>query len=284
MVTAIKLTCRTATVADRQRLANLIHFEPLVHRHLDWRAPLDWIGKSPYLLAERGSRLEGALACPPDPDEVAWLRLFATAGENSPAETWWSLWPEAQAQLRRLQTPYAAAMPMLDWFRKLLQINEFELTHRVIMMQWERGDFPAPRPTEAAIRPMNLNDLPAIEVVDRKAFHPLWRNSPEALQIAFRQAAVASVAEIDGQLVGYQISTGDHMGGHLARLATHPQFQGRGVGHALLRDTLVQFSRRGTRQITVNTQHDNYASIILYEKAGFQRTGETYPVYQYQLA
>jgi ribosomal protein S18 acetylase RimI-like enzyme len=44
---------------------------------------------------------------------------------------------------------------------------------------------------------------------------------------------------------------------------------------------LSQFDRRGAQAVTVNTQQDNIASLSLYQKAGFRRTGEEYPVYQY---
>jgi [ribosomal protein S18]-alanine N-acetyltransferase len=104
------------------------------------------------------------------------------------------------------------------------------------------------------------------------------------LEHAFRQAAIATVAEKDGLLVGYQISTANHSGGHLARLAVHPGYQGKGVGYTILRDLLAQFERRGARHVTVNTQDDNTASISLYEKAGFIATGENYQVYECNLA
>ena len=128
---------------------------------------------------------------------------------------------------------------------------------------------------------MKPGDLPSIERLDTVAFAPLWHNSLTSLEIAFRQAVVASVAELDGTLVAYQISTGTQMGGHLARLATHPRYQRRGIASVLLGDTLIQFYRRGALRVTVNTQQDNLSSIALYEKAGFKRTGESYPVYQY---
>jgi ribosomal protein S18 acetylase RimI-like enzyme len=69
------------------------------------------------------------------------------------------------------------------------------------------------------------------------------------------------------------------MGGHLARLAVLPAYQGRGVGYALVNDLLRQFVFRGIFRVTVNTQADNHASLRLYENMGFQRTGESYPVY-----
>jgi ribosomal protein S18 acetylase RimI-like enzyme len=128
---------------------------------------------------------------------------------------------------------------------------------------------------------MTLQDLGTVERVDVEAFGLVWQNSLSSLEVAFRQAAVATIAEVGGEIAGYQISTATPMGGHLARLAVKPVFQGLGFGYALLDDLLVQFEQRGAHSVTVNTQHDNLASLALYEKAGFKRIGEEYPVYQY---
>jgi ribosomal protein S18 acetylase RimI-like enzyme len=133
------------------------------------------------------------------------------------------------------------------------------------------------------IRAMSIADLIGVEKVDLESFDPIWQNSRENLEIAFRQAAVASVVEEAGEIIGYQISTATPMGGHLARLAVTPMSQGKGVGYALLLDTLEQFEQRGAQSVTVNTQQDNLISLSLYKKAGFERTGEEYPVYQYRV-
>ena len=58
---------RPASPSDQQKIADLIFFESHVHRHLDWRTPLDWLGFSPYWVFEEGRQISGALACPPDP-------------------------------------------------------------------------------------------------------------------------------------------------------------------------------------------------------------------------
>jgi ribosomal protein S18 acetylase RimI-like enzyme len=73
------------------------------------------------------------------------------------------------------------------------------------------------------------------------------------------------------------------MGGHLARLAVLPDFQGMGIGSALVQDLLWYFRRRGAQRVTVNTQKDNLASLAVYRKAGFFLTGEEYPVFQYNI-
>lgn len=284
MITQVKLYSRSISPKDKQQLANLIHFENHVHRHLDWRPPLDWIGHEPYLVAEWGKRLVAALACPPDPPGVSWIRLFAASSEVDLKEAWWSLWGLAKERLLEYDEIRVAAIPLHDWFRKLLQLSHFELTHHVIMLMWDHRKLPpAHLPPDISIRPMNSDDLPAVERVDRAAFDLLWRNSRESLGHAFRQSAISTVAEKDNLVVGYQISTANHMSGHLARLATDPAYQGQGIGYALLRDLLLQFEKRGARNISVNTQQDNVTSISLYEKAGFKPTGESYPVYQFPL-
>lgn len=285
MVTQIQLAVREAASQDRQQLANLIHFEVNVHRHLDWRPPLDWLGSPPYLVAELNGSLVAALACPPDPPGVAWIHLFAVAAGISPERVWNATWPVARQQLVTGTTArWAAAIPLQGWFESILEESEFVQTHRVVMLSWERGKLPLEEARPGiALRGMNYDDLPAVEQIDISSFQGVWQNSQASLELAYRQAAIATVVEEQGQLIGYQISTATPMGGHLARLGVIPPAQGRGIGYALVRDTLVQFQRRGARAVTVNTQHDNWSSLALYQKAGFHRTGEEYPVYQFDL-
>jgi len=284
MVThAVQISVRPASRADTQQLANLIHFEPYVHRHLDWRPPLEWIGHVPYLVLERKNSIIAALACPPDPPNIAWVRLFAVSSGYTPQVAWEDLWPEALEILRQTSpTISAAAIPLQSWFRQLLERSDFRQTHKVVVLAWRAGAAVAPAyKIQAVIRPMNLDDLVAVEEVDMTAFGSVWQNTRSCLELAYRQAAIATVAELEGELVGYQISTATTMGGHLARLAVKPVHQGKGIGYALLGDMLAQFERRGAYHVTVNTQHDNLISLSLYKKAGFKRTGEEYPVYQY---
>jgi ribosomal protein S18 acetylase RimI-like enzyme len=113
------------------------------------------------------------------------------------------------------------------------------------------------------------------------AFGGVWQNTAACLEIAFLQSAAATIAEQDGEPVGYQISTGSQMGGHLARLAVLPEYHNQGVGYTLVDDLLSLFEKRGAHHVTVNTQHDNLASLALYRKAGFRLTGEEYPVYEW---
>jgi ribosomal-protein-alanine N-acetyltransferase len=282
MLIKMHSSVREATTSDLQKLANLIHFEAHIHRHLDYRPPLDWVGERPFLVLERNRSIIAALACPPDPPQVAWIRLFAASSQTLIWQAWEALHQEAMIYLKAMpELRWLAAIPMHRWFEDLLVGSSFEYTHSITMLSWE--NHPLPEITvnrELNIRPMSIDDLPAVQRVDAASFSPIWQNSLPYLELAFRQAAIATVAEREGQIIGYQISTSTPMGGHLARLAVDPQCQGQGVGQHLLHDLLTQFIRRGAHTVTVNTQKDNNASIALYRRMGFEFTGEEYPVYQ----
>jgi [ribosomal protein S18]-alanine N-acetyltransferase len=283
MVSDIPITIRPAADKDRKQLASLIHFETFVHRHLDWRAPLDWVGFSPCLVAEQSGSLVATLISPPDPPDIAWIRLFAVSSDFDKREAWERLWPEAKARISGERGITIAAIPLQYWFQELLETSGFMHANNVIMLLWERGcAIPDSEQALVVPRPMNYDDLQAVVKVDTTAFGALWRNSLDSLELAFQQAAVATVAEQEGKVVGYQISTASPMGGHLARLAVAPAYQGKGIGYALVRDTLYQFNRRGAMRVTVNTQQDNLASLALYKKAGFHETKEKYPVFWFK--
>jgi ribosomal protein S18 acetylase RimI-like enzyme len=276
-----RVTVRLAQDKDRQQIASLVHFGVWVHRHLDWRPPLDWIGYQPYLLADRAGQLVAAMTCPPDPPETAWIRLFAASSEITVADAWDILWPAAHEYLWGIKV---AAIPLQGWFSRQLRAAQFDHAHDVAMLVWENQILPpASEVPDCILRLMNYDDLNQIKELDAKAFAPIWQQSIDMLEVAFQQAAIATVAETPEGIIGYQISTAGSGGGHLARLAVHPQVRGQGVGYALARDMLAQFHRRGSSCVTVNTQIDNEASMALYKKAGFRPTGEVYPIYETQL-
>jgi len=273
---------RSATNADRQTLANLIHYEVYVHRHLDWRPPIDWIGRQPCLIAERNGHLVAALICPPDPPEVAWIRLFAVSQDAALEEAWNILWIRALNQIIDLACPPIAAIALRPWFQTILEKNGFEQIQEIISLVWDRErHINRTISSDMHFRLMKESDLYAVHALDTNSFGPLWRISLDTLTNAFQQACVASVVLSSGELIGYQISTAGPMGGHLARLAVLPSHQGSGIGSALVHDVLEKFEQQGAMRVTVNTQRDNLSSLAVYEKAGFRITSEIYPVYQY---
>jgi ribosomal protein S18 acetylase RimI-like enzyme len=282
MIPERRVTIRPVQEGDRNQLSNIIHFEARVHRHLDWRPPLDWIGFHPFLVAVENNHIISALACPPDPPGVAWVRMFVSGGNNSHEEMWDLLWSNAQTQLIEKKTTSIAAIPLQKWFRELIQNKGFQHIHDVIVFAWDDTHKELPQPEPIKIRGIQKEELPIIQDIDEEAFGPIWRNSLDSLTLAFNQAKLATVAEDESGLVGYQISTPTPYGAHLARLAVRPRAQGHGIGYALTRHLQDQLRVLETLRLSVNTQDHNHVSIALYKKAGFHQVDEAYPVFQYE--
>ncbi len=278
----IAFQVREAGPQDRFILEPWLKQSATFHRHLDWRHPLDWLGHPSWWLLEENTHPIAALACPDDPPEIAWLRLFAYSRPISAARAWRILWSQAQESLKASR-PQIAAIALESWMEQLLREAHFDLLQRVVVLQWQRQNaLQIPREAQSLIRPMRPEDLSAVAQVDWQAFAPPWRHSLSSLRRALDQALLATVLELDGQILGYQITTGHAFGAHLARLAVHPNVQGQGWGKALLAHLFAFLRARHIQQLTVNTQHDNLASLSLYRRMGFERTGEAYPVYVYE--
>jgi ribosomal-protein-alanine N-acetyltransferase len=284
MMVGVDFQVRPAALADQRQIANLMHFGPFVHRHLDWRYPLDWIGTPPFYVLENQGLVSAVLACPPDPPLVAWVRLFVNSGKIPIQESWDRLWDAVCLDLSPKSRTIIAAIILQDWLPELLLASGFTNHQSIVMLERdEQVPVGVVLPAGFSIRPMLQNDLPLVADVDAASFDLLWQNSLQALQYAYPQAIFPTVVEMEGQVVGYQLSTRNPLGAHLARLAVRPSTQGQGLGRALVADLIQQIGHHGMSRLTVNTQSDNAASLALYRKIGFRETGERFPVYQLQV-
>jgi len=285
MISGADLQLRPAVQTDQRGIANLINFSPHVHRHLDWRSPIDWIGSPPYFVIENGGQIIAALGCPPDPPAVAWVRLFVNSGTIPVKEAWRILWEKVCKELAGMGQFVVAAIVLQDWLKEILLSSEFTTPQSIVMLERDGDSAVDLKPAEVlSIRTMMPYDLPAVAEVDASAFDHLWKNTLPALERAYPQAIFATVAEMAGKTIGYQISTHNPLGVHLARLAVQPSLQGHGVGYALVADLIHRAERRGMSHLTVNTQSDNSASLALYQRMGFHETGDHYPVFQIRIS
>ena len=275
---------RCAVMEDHNQIANLIFFEANTHRHLDWRSALEWIGSQNYWVLEYNGRIIAALACPEDPQNIAWIRLFSYHQDFSSLEAWSALWETARYDiLRSNPQSHIAAIVTKQWFQNLLHSSGFELKQNIVLLQLNVKDAVLSTfvPSAIRIRPMLGTDLPNVARLDLAAFGSFWHNTFESLQRAYSQSFHATVAEDDSGLVGYQLSTGNPFGAHLARLGVQPEAQGMGIGRILVNDLIRHLNVQQIRKLSVNTQSNNMASLALYQKIGFIRTGEYFPVLVY---
>jgi ribosomal-protein-alanine N-acetyltransferase len=205
------------------------------------------------------------------------------SGGWSAENAWNLLWHTAREEIARAGGETVAAIVMQPWFRAVLAGSGFENRQGIVMLEWRHQPWAGKVADGFQIRKMTEADLPVVEETDLSAFGALWHNPIETLRAAFSQALFASVAEGEGGIVGYQITTGGGQRAHLARLAVRPNVQGRGIGGFLVTDLLTRLVNHGIGKLSVNTQSDNASSLALYEKLGFTRTGEQYPVYVFDM-
>jgi len=90
-----------------------------------------------------------------------------------------------------------------------------------------------------------------------------------------RHAASTFVAEVDGRVVGYVATRiySSVLTGHIANMAVCRQYQGIGVGKALMRAALDYFRREGMHYARVETLEQNYKGRRFYPAFGFKEIG-----------
>ena len=85
----------------------------------------------------------------------------------------------------------------------------------------------------------------------------------------------AFVALADGHIVGFVCNRlyRSRRLGHVANLAVTEDYQGRGVGKALMRRTLEHFERKGMKFVRIETLEQNKRAREFYPKLGFEEVG-----------
>ena len=266
------------------QLAGFLNQNIQTHRHLDWFSSLDWIGYHPYLVEMTDDQIQAVLCAAPENAEAAWIRLYAACRGLDATLPWKRLLPQAVSQLQAQGVTTLATLAIHPWFETLVKNAGFANRQNIVVMEWQ-GTFPKRMKIneDIIIRPMHIDDLTKVELIDHAAFPPLWQNSIAGLTKAFGQTGISTVAVKDDEIVGYQISTTMTIYGHLARLAVAPEYQHQGIAFTLIHDLLKQFERLGFWRITVNTQSENRLSAKLYQSLNFKRTGEEIKVFETDL-
>jgi ribosomal protein S18 acetylase RimI-like enzyme len=275
---------RPAQKNDYSALYSFSNSLNYLHRHLDWRDSLEWLGRDPFWVMEEKGELQAVLACPPEPAEVAWVRLFGATMHTSPDRAWKKLFEPTLAYLQNVKpVPAITSLALRDWFEDLIKRNGFRHYQDIVVFIFDT-DPPAPRKMSAEfqLREMQVKDLHDVARIDHLAFEPIWRLSTDDLLFAAKKSALCTVIEQNNQIVAYQMTSTSGMYAHLARLAVDPKLQQQGLGFAMVQHLLDHFiNHKNLWGVTLNTQNDNSASIRLYHKVGFRETGERFPVYRY---
>ncbi|MBI5666633.1 MAG: GNAT family N-acetyltransferase [Chloroflexi bacterium] len=268
-----------------QRVRDLIFHNHMVHTHLDWHETDQWLDTQtvPMRLAWYKGRLVGVLGVSAPLNHTCWVRLAVVQDQSDHSRILRALWDELVIELRSLYIEAVALLAMHDWILRYIPMLGFRYIEDIITLERNGAELPPPRPNPMLIRSAEMEDLEAMVRVDNAAFAPPWQLSLDELRQAYRIAASCTVGELDGEMVGYQLTTLYFDGAHLARLAVVPEAQGLGLGGALLGDALQRFMRRSVYTMTLNTQSSNIRSRHLYTRYGFKPNGYDLPYWLVKL-
>ena len=93
----------------------------------------------------------------------------------------------------------------LHWLERLGFVPVSEV------LGYQKGDLAVPAfnaPPGLCLRPLLMEDLPALAAIEADAFEPRWRHSAGDLNLAWRHSICFDVALLDDEPVGFQFSTG----------------------------------------------------------------------------
>lgn len=228
---------------------------------------------------------------PPDAPDRAYVRGLLLDKRRSPSVDAAALLTAALDQLRTRDRRFTVMVQIQDyWLKSALVRGGFEQVDQVRYYKYTRLEVP-PAPAPAHLAPVSPSQLAAVAQLDAQAFPPIWHmGEGELAGLLF--GGRMRTAWLDGQLAGYAavslhaaFDDPDTSGpsAFLARLAVHPQAQGKGVGRQLLADSIAYAYGQHHRPVYLNTQVSNQQSQRLYEGVGFRSMGQVFHVYTVQI-
>lgn len=123
----------------------------------------------------------------------------------------------------------------------------------------------------AAIRNMTPADLPAIEAIEPRIFEEPWDMGSYAA--CLRSGCYARVAEEAGTVAGYAVLHQLRGEAEIFTIGVAPEFQGKGIGKALLADLMDEAKREGAFRVVLQVRSANDRAIHIYKNAGFVQAG-----------
>ena len=130
----------------------------------------------------------------------------------------------------------------------------------------------------AKYRAMKLEDVERVHEIDVLSFSLPWPEKSFRFELTENPSTLALVAEVsradaDPMLIGMSIVWIIVDEAHIATIAIHPDFRGRGYGKNLLAETLRRSIQRGARLATLEVRAGNLIAQQMYRTFGFTIVG-----------
>ena len=222
----------------------------------------------------------------------ASLRAFLLSQTLNPPSAWIGgfgvSWTESRASLRYLDLLLEALAEPLeqrgvrnlyysgndlenDWLRSPLLQRGFTPFRQ--LYAYDKLDYSIPNEgnLQVSLRRAETRDIPMLLRLEELCFEQLWRYDAASLADIIFTHPYFVVAELNGQVIGYQFNALDGEYGYLVRIGVHPAYNGQGIGARLMTEAIRFFKSARSTRIMLNTQEENTHAHRLYEWFGFVR-------------
>ena len=126
---------------------------------------------------------------------------------------------------------------------------------------------------ESSIRRMRIEDLPQVLKIEEISFPTPWSTNAFRFELLENPNSHCWVAELGNILTGFIVCwlIVDEM--HIASIALHPKFRGKGISKKLIITGLRELIAKGARSATLEVRAGNIKAQYLYRYFGFQEVG-----------
>ncbi|MCL4270785.1 MAG: ribosomal protein S18-alanine N-acetyltransferase [Anaerolineales bacterium] len=130
------------------------------------------------------------------------------------------------------------------------------------------------------IRKMIAHDLEQVIAIDQVSFSLPWPQRSFQFELTDNLASRCWVAELDGRIVAMIVSWFIIDELHVATIATHPEFRGRGIGKKLLIHALLSAKKEGAVKSFLEVRASNVVAQSMYRTLGFVEDGRRKEYYK----
>ncbi len=128
-------------------------------------------------------------------------------------------------------------------------------------------------PVDPKFRPMRPADIPAILKVEHASFTLPWTRQAFYNELVHNQFARYTVAELDGQVIGYCGMWIILDEAHITNIAILPEYRGKKIGKALLIYKMAEAKISGAATMVLEVRVSNHIAQRLYQSLGFRKIG-----------
>lgn len=130
------------------------------------------------------------------------------------------------------------------------------------------------------IRRMRIDDLPHVQDIDEISFSTPWSKNAFRFELLENPNSHCWVAEITEKLVGFVVCWLIVDEVHIATIAVHPKYRGKGISQKLIITGLSELISKGARMATLEVRAGNKVAQLLYRYFGFDEVGFRKDYYQ----